>query len=904
MIREHIYLADAVSLTYMAISIGLSIIAGLLLKPKSKSPIQDDKPTTLTTRGSFTPWFLGIRQVGPIFAWAGDRERRSERSGGGKGTPAPQVDVWYEAGWHILGVTATALHQITEGGKIIFSGPITSESHPSGSTIELSTNESFTIYWGEPDQPINTFLGDPARVTVSSRWPYACYVVWNKKRLGSSPNWQLINYVLERRPSQSVLTQSDGWYEPTKTLDGPVATVVDFLANADPDVGYIEVAGDFSHAFEPGRPVRISGNALPITDYEVRRAVALPVQVGTSPLNGLPIYATHTQVFIDGGTAGADDNGFVYAYTFATDDGANIAHAMAELLFANYPLGLQLDPNGPEPFDIDSLEALGVEAETDGWRASLVAVDGEEAKAILGAALQDHGTLLPFDESGRLSFRRCRAPVGTLPNISVDLEAQNLPEVESLHGEKRADKMVFKFTDRDHGFSDMTISEDDDGQMSYLEYAKAKEVSMSTTVNFDTAAKLCSLRSQEELAGAGSVSLSANRGSRHLIPGDDFVSESFDEVLRLLEINIDPLSETVTLKCTPDFYGARKSDFVTPPGGGATNLGQPEQDLQFRMIEVPEHLLDSDKMLILVPRIRAHNQITEAAIWLSRDNTSYTSIGSESGDATGGLTDVTMDADGPNFLDQGPTFVLRGPDIATAIDLSADPTNFGLGRQVVAIVSTAGVEIGYVQKLTAMGGGIYRLDGLLRARYDTRKVAHPVGAEVYVFQDSTFSAFSDLLLVPGEDLYTKSQPSTSGGIVPLSGVSPDAETLRGKGLRPIDPEDPYVAAPHLGSPVYQTGDDVIVRWNWSSATATNTGAGFQNAGTPIGGSGPASFVVELLTPSDVVVSTTTVSVAQATFLAAALAAAPISNGNFKVRITQAKGGYSSEPVVLSVTHIA
>jgi hypothetical protein len=894
------------SIAIFLIGVALSVLAGMLLKPKSKSPVQDDKPTTLTIRGSYMAWLVGIREVGPVFAWAGDRELRSERSGGGKGTPAPRTDVWYEAGWHQVATgTCDALHTIREGGKIIFKGPITRVSHPSGSTIQLSTNESFTIYWGEPNQPVNTFLGDADRVGISSRWPYCCYVVWNKKRLGSSPNWGLINYEMERRPSNSVLTQSDAWYDPTATLDGPTLTLTGSLSSSLPDVGYLEVAGDYSRDVEPGLPIRLTGNGLPNGDYIVRRATTLLVVTGTNPITGLPIYATRTRIFLETGTLGANSSGTLQLYSFSTDDGVNIAHATAELLYADYPMGLQLDPNGPESWDLESLEALGVEAETDAWRSSLVAVDGEEAKALLAAVMQDHGTLLPFDTtSGNLTFRRCRAPVGTLPNLTTDLEADSLPEVESMHDEKRVDKMVFAFTDRDHSYADMTIAVDDDSQMAYLEYAKAKKIPISTTTNFATAAKLTELRSQEELAGAGVITMKANREARDLIPGDDIVSASFDEVLRVLELAWDPLSETVVLKVTPDFYGARKSDFVNQPGGGTPNTQDAEQDLQFRFVELPEQLLSTEEMFIVTPRIRAHAQIIEAAIHLSRDNISYTPIGVETGVATGGLTDVVMSASGKNYLALGPTFTLRGPDVATAIDLSADPTNFGLGRQVVAIVSLAGVEVCYVQKITAVSGSQYRLDGLLRARYDTRKLAHPVGAEVYVFQDTTFSPFDDILLVPDEDLYMKSQPSTSGGIVALDSIPPASDHLRGKGLVPIDPENPYVSAPHKGSPTYQTGDDVTVKWNWSTSSSSNTGAGFQNAGKPT--SAPTikgAFIVELLTPLDVVVSTQTLTAAQVTYPTAALAAAPISNGNFKVRITHTNNGYSSEPVVLTVTHV-
>lgn len=893
-------------LTYMAISIGLSLLAGILLKPKSKSPIQDDKPTTLTTRGSYINWYIGVRRLGYAFAWAGNREKRKEKAEGGKGFGGSKQDVWYEAGWHVISVgTVDELHYIIEGGKIIFSGPITRESHPSGSTVAIDEAQSFTIYWGELNQPVNTFLGDSGRVGITSRWPYACYLVWNKKRLGSSPTWGEINYVCARRPSGLFLANSQSWYDPTKTLDGSTDTIVGFNASGTPGVGYLEVAGDFTQEADNGRPLRVTGNGLPNGDYVVLRSTIVQVIIGVDPVSGLPIYAVRTHIFFETGTAGANGSGTVQAYTFATDDGANIAHALADMLYAPFPQGLALDFDGPEPWDMNSLEELGEEAEDSFWRASIISVDGEKADAILGAALQDHGTMLPIDtSSGRLLFKRCREPVGVLPNISAELEADSSPEVETKHGEKPTDQMVFKFTDRDHGYSDMTIAVDEDGQIAYMEYARPREVSMSSTVHFFTAGALTELRSQEELAGAGHIKLRAARGARDLIPGDVIISASFEEVLRVISVSVDPLSETVDLDVMPDFYGARKSDFVNEEGGGNPVFEDPAGDLQFVYLEIPEQLLSTEDMFIQVPRIRAHAQISAAQVHISRDNSTYTLLGEESGVATGGLTDVAMLATSKSFLAQGPTFTLKGPDIATALDLSADPTNFGLGRQLCAIVSTAGIELCYVQKLTAVSGSQYRLDGLSRARYDTRKLAHPIGAQVFVFANDALVSWDDVLLVPDTDLYLKTQPETSGGVVPLAAIPPYGNHLRGKGLVPINVEDLYVSAPFTGVPVYRTGDNVTVKWNWSSALSGNTGAGFQNAGVPIGAAVlKGAFIVELLTNAGAVVRTDTVNVAQISYVAATLAAAPISNTNFKVRVTQSYNGYLSTPVTFTVTHI-
>ena len=405
----------------MLLSAGLSYLAGQLLGKKNNSPLDDDKPTTLSKRGSFINWKPGVWLVGPVFGWAGEREIRKEEAEGGKGGGGPEVDIYYESGWHQLGVgPCFALHSIVQGGEVIFEGPITSVSHPSGSVVDLGVEGSFTIYWGEETQPINTFLGDSERVGISSRWPFVCYIVWNKKRLSQSPTWPKLDYIVERRPTNhGELSDSDAWYDPTPTLDGDTALVVDNNASSDPDDGYIELSGDQSSLFDLGRIARLTGNTLPDGDYTVRDVEVVQVVTGAG-WSGLPTYATRTRVFFDEATVGSDDNGSLQAYSFANDDGANLAHCIAELLYAPWPQGLGKEASGFEGWDLDSLEEMGVEFETNGWRSGLGGTNGETAESLLAGALQDAGTMLPIDTTtGLLKFQRVREPSGTIVNLSL-----------------------------------------------------------------------------------------------------------------------------------------------------------------------------------------------------------------------------------------------------------------------------------------------------------------------------------------------------------------------------------------------------------------------------------------------------------------------------------------------------
>ncbi len=890
----------------LVLSIGLSYLAGRMLAKKLDSPLQSDKPTTLAVRGSFTPWHVGIRRVGPVFTWAGEREIRKEAScsdGGGKGgSDPPDVEINYESGWHVIGIGPMyALHEIIQGGKAIFTGPITADSHPSGTTVDLGKEGAFTIFWGEKTQPINTFLGNANRVGVSSRWPHACYVVWNKKRMAGGA-WNILDYVVERRPSYTGLTQSQGWYEPQRTLTGGIDTVVDVLASGFQDNAWIEVEGDRTGRYLPGDDIELVGVGMPDGTYEVLRTAISQTQTGIDPFF---TFTTQTRIFLVGGTTGATATGTVQSWLDDETDGANIAHAIGELLFADWPLGLQKDPDHlVEGWDLPSLEALGVEAEAASWRAAIMGTQGETAEALLGAMLQDHGTMLPIDSAtGLMLFQRIRKPVGTPRALVEDIYAERFPEIETMHGEMPVDRLIFAFSDRTRDYGDMTITIDEDGQASFEEHSRARKVAILSTTVFSTAASLAELRSPEELAPGGAFRLDASREARDLLPGQPITAEGFDEVLRVVSVGVDPLSERVELKVIPDFYGVPLSDFLTASGASPAVVLDPVLDEAFTWVEIPEQLLGTQfpaTQYVMVPRIRFHNTISFSSIHLSEDNSTYTLKVNDTNVQTGGTLDVELSADGPMFEALGPEFTELGPDNSSASDYSSDLSSWGLGRQLAVIVSSAGTEICIVQKTTIVSGSTRRLDGIMRGRYDTRKLTHPAGSVVYIIQSDAVTSITDGLLVPAGALWVKSQPGSGAGQVNLSAVPPYGAPLIGKGQKPIAVDYVHVTRIDKGagdvrhsSPSFETGDDLTFAWALSTGTK-QTGAGGQSAGTAIGAAViPGAVQIEFLTTGDVLKRTISLDATVETFKYLDIVADFGSEQDMHVRVTHTANGFSS-----------
>jgi hypothetical protein len=883
----------------MALAVGLSLLAAKMLAKKPDTPIVDDKPTTLTTRGAFIAWLVGRRRVGPVVGYAASRYTIKEKSDGGKGffsPDAPKVTIYYESGWHQLAVgPCDVLHAIYQGGKILFQGPITRTSHPSGTAVNLGSEGTFYIYWGEQDQPLNTTLA--SQTTISSRWPHCCYIHWHPKRLGSTPIWQLMEYDIERFVSNSVLSGSDAYMDPDVVLS---STVVDIYDNNDgaAGVGWFELVGDWSPLFGPTDKVRLTGNAMGDTDLVIS-SVTTEQRVGF-PFGLFQPYITYTKLRFTTALSGTDDNGSLTLYKNNNVGGINPAHAIAEVLFAEFPMGLG---KSTTDWDLDSLEALGTLTQIGNEKipCSLIGINGENADAILGMALQDLGVLLPIHPTnGKLYFNTVREPTGSLQELKEAQINDPLPQIETIHGDTTSDKFIFSFQDWEHAFKDMTIAIDEDGQAEFLEHQRAKKIRIGIAVDIKTAAKIAERRSQEELAGAVVYSVTANHGARLLIPGEAVLMENIDDILRVISVMADPETSKTKLKLMADVYGAKKSTFENEGGGGEFNYDPALQDAHFTYVEIPEYWLAGGPMTIMIPRIRNSDDIAGANIYISRDDVTYTYMLPELAAATGGVLLEEIAIDGEKSLATGPTFTVSGPDIATALDLSADELNWRLGRQILVW----GSEVAFVQKITAIGGDTYRLDGILRARWDTEREVHPVGQPVFIFEANDFELIEDLLLAADVDLYVKTQPYTSGSIVNLD-ASPKLHVNNtvGKGIVPMRPLNLALTAPAPLVRAFETGDNIGIAWSYMSASQPSTGAGMQAKGAATSSSAPqGEFKLQILNTSNVVKRTVTTTDTSYSYSNANLVADfGFEPPSFKIRITVVRGGTSSEYQEITVT---
>lgn len=912
----------AANVALFVVGLALSYLSARMMADKNKNLARDDKPTTLATRGSYLPRLIGRRRIGPIFAWAGNRQDSRQKVGGkGTGGGSSKQHVFYEDGWHQLCIgPAYSLTEVESGGKIIFSGIITSDSHPSGSTIDLGDEGAFQIYWGEVDQPVNTYLGDASRVGVSSRWPQTCYVLWKGRRLGTSPAWQLMTYVVTAKPQETHLSDTTAVLSDlvTETLTGGVLTAIDI----DDFVGVPIENAVLTPTDEPlflkaggwAKITRIADSSeetVAVKNVLSTQALAEGVTRTGDPgeyeytipdghVGPLFVAVTVFEFYDEGITLLEGDT--IQAYALEQNDGFNLAHCIADLWFSAWPYGIGADKSR---FDMDSLEALGTLLETEDLRGSVIAIDGETMSGTLAGIHQDIGVFLPIDfTTGKLKFMPVRAQETADAHLTEDVLLER-PQVRTQHGPVGADRTVFSFPDESNRYRDMTIAVTNSGQVSYYEYFRARGVQIVSTVEFTTAGKIGQRRSQEDMAGAGATRFVANRGSRLLMPGQAITADGVEQAYRVTSVELHPLSSRVVIEAIPDYYGAVAVTLAPAGGSHATPRTPVMLDPAFFPVEVPEMLLAGQPQTVIVPRIRGHNQVSAADIHISRDDETYTRIGEDLSIMQGGLLDEAISADDLYHQDDGPSFTALGDDIAEVLDLTLDETSWRNGRQIVAI----GGELFYVKTIESLGGGQYRLKGLIRARYDTRPQAHGVGSPVIIFQNDDTIEVQDVLLEPQVDLWVKSQ-AKGNGVIPLTDVPPRLISLYGKGVRPVPVSnvclDISAGTDGIARFSYVDGD-LPIRWSYSTPQSAGTGAGQFGAGvvqTEVEPEG--DFLVEILDDGDnlvrsEVVETNAYEYTEADRLADFSASEP---SEFQVRVTQIRSGRSADPVTVTIENAA
>lgn len=808
----------------------------------------DDSPVSTAKRGSFIPYLIGHKRLGASILWAGDRTSQQEvigassssSGGGGKGRGKSRSSSSQQSQTVYF---ESAWHGLClgTGGAAVGEGAKLHKIYRAGkvvfdTTITQASDPSGSSFTTDDGHEFTIYWGERSQPVNT--------FLGDSSRVGISSRWPNLLYVV---------------WEGVKLGPSPVWPVFEYVVEVPCETG-----GTGNHV------CNVPGNFYAFGSY----------------------YYTDSDPALNGGY-----------------EEWNGAHVLDQLLFSAWPQGLGLDP---DEFELLSLEHLGEVIDAEELYTSLLSLRGNTAKSLIEALMQDLGFMVtweiqdnaaspaPVTDLSGWTIRPIRDPSAgpTPPTVPSDLIAQQqVPEIEIRHGERATTLTVWQYKDRERNHAEMTLAIDEDGDSGLLDHAKASRVRVPTVNTFSQASKIAERRSQEALAASTLHTIYGLRSLRYLTPGRPFFVDSIETLLRVDEIEIEQNSGQVKIKAVEDFYGLELSTYV-PPSSGTTPRSAPAAaaDLAIQFLEIPAELTPLGQVSVAKLRIRANSDQTLANLHISRGGSTYTQADTDKGIVTGGALLQSLSASDSWELDQGPTFTALGPDIASVQDLSTNTEQWRLGRQLAMING----EIFFLQKITPISGSTYRLDGLLRARYNTRREAHSISDTVFIFLDSELTRVLDPLVQPVEDLYIKAQPVAAGGALSLGSVTAVSKLpVYGLGVVPEPPVNLRTTAPVPCNPVYHTGDDITVVWDWFTQApgSAYSGAGLCNAGTPAGvGTLLGEFFLQIENSAGTVVGRTEVlNTNSYTYTNANLVADFGSEIDVRFRVVHRIGGWVSDP---------
>ena len=520
-------------------------------------------------------------------------------------------------------------------------------------------------------------------------------------------------------------------------------------------------------------------------------------------------------------------------------DGPNPAHVLWQLLTAKAPYGLGLPA---EALDAGAFEALGVLCETEHQPCHVLANDGVIASDLIGQICQDVGVMLPQIGGVIVPQPIRHVDATTLPIVNEDVMVLPAPPVrEQMHDETLPDRVIFVIKDRTNAWRDMDIVISDDSLALTRSRNRPVKTSISTVIDRTTAQKVIDRRTSELLTNPEKYTLEVTRGARMLHPGQAFILQGYGQ-LRVASVDVKLPGRSAKLETVLDQYSGEPGTYVPSTLADRYDAPMsldPAADLAVLVQEVPAAL--SADPAIAVARVRANGQISGATVWISGNGSSYSKLGSQDNCAAGGALLQALPATDSMIIENGPMISTLNDDIRQALDLSGNEDDWRTGRQLCLI----GDEIFYLRNVTAVVGG-WRLDGLIRARYDTLRADHAIGDQVFIVDATTLKTFTSSLLKNGATVYIKTVPTTATAAVDISTVAANELVIGSlRAYRPLPPDN------FAGNMVntFATGGAVTFTWNYRVHDGDGRAADEVLAGEPIGAGTPSRdgpFLIDIM----------------------------------------------------------
>ena len=456
------------------------------------------------------------------------------------------------------------------------------------------------------------------------------------------------------------------------------------------------------------------------------------------------------------------------ADTGSGNDGINPAFAIYQMLTGCSPWGAGLPPAA---VDSGALTALGDLLATEHLPVNASIDSGQLVVDVLTDLLAEFGFLVP-----QVGDVLCPTAVryvdpATLPTLPDGLVQAPDLERGQIHDTTIGDRIVYTFENRANAFQPMDVAVDDDATARALGRSNARSVQLKFTIDGASASAIAQRRMLEDYAQPVQYALLVTREARLLRPGQAFIVADLGQ-LRVASVDYDTENATGKITATLDQYSQQATGYLpayllAEYAGGTL---APAADLKDVIVQLPTNETGGN-VAITVLRVRAHQQILGAHVWLSADGTNYQLGGRMDAACAHGTLDGAIAATDASPIATGPQITPDTADIYQVQDLSSDTASWTAGVQVCALVAAGGaIEITWLEQVALDVSG-WTLEGIIRAQEGTTAHDFAVGDEAYIIARENVGGLAHPLIASGVLVYVKVQPFTATGSVDLASLA-------------------------------------------------------------------------------------------------------------------------------------
>ena len=350
---------------------------------------------------------------------------------------------------------------------------------------------------------------------------------------------------------------------------------------------------------------------------------------------------------------------------------------------------------------------------------------------------------------------------------------------------------------------------------------KAQTIKLENVVSRTVAQQIAYRRAVEIYSTPHTVpSFQTTRETRNpaFHPGRSFIMDGSQ--YRVTSWKPEMNGTTCEIGAVLDQYGDTSVTF-DPDGGGDSLVVPPADppmpDLFFSPYIIPRSEWPAiNTPVFAVPRVRANDAVSGAAIWISNTSSgTYNQIGTQDQASAGGLLLSDMN-NSAGVLVTGPAIspYTDNDDITSVPDLTGDDVDYNNGALTVLIDS----EIMLLESVTANDDGSYTLNNVTRGAFNTTVINHSAGTPVVIVQYADVTPNSSPLLAAlspaGGTLWIKTQPTDGNTWVDLSIVTPEPLGVPENLLATIQITAPY------GNQIATLGRPLVISWITSNLIGT------------------------------------------------------------------------------------